>query len=186
MFSSTMLLWLVSAAPLALGLPFNDATMSQNLESRQLGGGTGLTDCTFSVVKGSKPKPAYFHAQVTEVHSCGSASECTVSKIEERTFGYSVAGGLAIPWVSGGFGVTQEWTSGQQFACTNEKAESVCVWLKVAHTAYMVKPDTPENCPYNVPTPVEMKSPNKNNAGGEYYCVTGKACRSLGEGYWEE
>ena len=32
-----------------------------------------------------------------------------------------------------------------------------------------------------------MTSPNKNNKGGNFYCVRGKKyCRSMGDSYWQE
>lgn len=90
-------------------------------------------------------------------------------------------------WISGGFSVEQSIETGNDYECTVNRGESVCVWYKVAHTAYTVHNWQSDTCSNEkeYSDSYVMTSPNENNSGGGFYCVTGSACRSQSEGYWE-
>ena len=126
----------------------------------------------------------FFHSQVTKPIACGTAASCQATRLEQHTFEYSVEGGGNVPWVSAGFAVTQAWTSGQEYQCGADMGDRVCVWVRVNYLEYHVKPVgglcNPDVIDRGVVTMRSVKNDQDN-----YYCVTGSACRTLGEGYWE-
>ncbi|KAL8635903.1 MAG: hypothetical protein Q9228_006652 [Teloschistes exilis] len=136
------------------------------------------------VTDGGPQGPAFHHQQVTDNLACGSAS-CSVSKLKEHTFG--IEGGIEgfdvkdVP-VPLAFDVTESWTSGETFQC-NADSGIICVWLNVAYTKFNTRLDG-NACPKDS-HPGQIQFPNKENAGGGYYCVQGDACRSMDANYWE-
>lgn len=123
----------------------------------------------------------YYRSQVTRNIACASAEGCATTKTEAQSFGWSVDVGVNTPYTSAGFSVTQEWSSGEEYQCDGAEGDIVCVWVKVPYLQYNVKaagycnPDQ---------TRATFKSPKAE--GGNYYCVTGSACRGLGQGYWNQ
>lgn len=146
-----------------------------------------MGDCKYELVGNGDPHQNYFHKQVTENINCGSAASCSVSKLTSYTISYSVNAGGAVGFITGGFAVSESWTSGESYSCTGTPGEDLCVWVNIAHTAYTVKlpSDASTACTNQPYGPLVMESPNTDNEGGGYYCVTGSACRGLGQGYWE-
>ena len=69
-------------------------------------------------------------------------------------------------------------------SCTGQPGENVCLWYKMAYTAYTVKNSYQGECLISEPEPYVMWSPNSNNAGGGYYCVVG-TCRNINAEYWD-
>lgn len=137
------------------------------------------------------PHQNSWHEQLTENMVCGSADECSTS--EEKSHDVSVEWSVGLQgmeswgWISGGFAVSESWSTSITNTCTGgDTADLVCLWYNTQHTAYTVKtrhracgePKIKETEPYVI------KSPNKNNIGGGYYCVTGGACRNIGAHYW--
>ena len=61
----------------------------------------------------------------------------------------------------------------------------VCIWYKIAHTAYTVMNIFEgDRCLGDLPSDLfVLKRPNEDNRGGGYYCVIG-TCRSKGDDYW--
>lgn len=119
---------------------------------------------------------------------CASASGCRVDYQSSSgwTINWSASSKLN-EWISGGFGVSRSWTTGQSYGCNGQRGETVCVWHSFAHTAYTVRD-------YNLICGIKtysggnhvISSPNNDNKGGGFYCVVGaRYCRSLGEGYWD-
>ncbi|KAF4994522.1 hypothetical protein FGRMN_5731 [Fusarium graminum] len=134
------------------------------------------------------PHQNYFHKQLSEVMSCGSANSCSVSDSQSKSFtiGWTATANPA-EWISGGFSVTLSWTTGNSYSCSGGAGESVCIWYKTAHTAYTVRNRQMDTCipeEANDSDPFIIFSPNEANRGGGYYCVVG-TCRAQGDGYWD-
>jgi len=110
-----------------------------------------------------------------------------------------------VSWISGGFSVSESWSTGNTYSCTGSTGEDVCVWYNTAHTACkypfsLLKTvvdwfsDTVQNMQRDSckvgggwdadGDPFVMFSPNANNRGGGYYCVIG-TCRAQGDNYWD-
>lgn len=162
------------AAGPAISLPKRQHTIGLNMAN---------FNCPYSTIKGDAKGQAYQHTQVTENIDCGSG-DCAVSKLKQHTFGVSVGAEITSPIWGLGASVSEEWTSGETYECGGDEDDGfVCVWLKTAYTIYDV--GTSDGC-YNDDT-VEARFPNKNNAGGNYYCVRGERyCRDLDSMYWED
>lgn len=124
-----------------------------------------------------------------ENQMCGSQS-CTVGEIE--TFSISVdfsvsSGSKANEFADAGFGVSASWSYSESHECNGNPKDTICVWYNTAHTAYTVQNhDLDIQCGgEHVSAPFVMFSPNKNNAGGGFYCVAGTACRTVDSSYWD-
>ncbi|GME48499.1 hypothetical protein GTA08_BOTSDO13672 [Neofusicoccum parvum] len=89
-------------------------------------------------------------------------------------------------WISGGFSVEKSIETGDDYQCQVSTGESVCVWYDIAYTGYTVEDWSTNTCTggHKDAGPYVIWSPNENNSGGGFYCVTGDACRTQGEGYW--
>jgi hypothetical protein len=130
------------------------------------------------------PHQNYFYIQVSETNTCSGGSDCSVAHTTSETIGWTASMGGA-QWISGGFAVSESWTIGNSYSCSAHPGETVCVWHKVAHTAYTVQNvfvgstclGTEDTSDYI------LFSPNTNNVGGGYYCVVG-SCRNYMDSYW--
>ncbi|GIJ84868.1 hypothetical protein Asppvi_003719 [Aspergillus pseudoviridinutans] len=134
------------------------------------------------------PHQNYWDKQLSENINCGASPSCSVG--HEQSSSFSVewsASAAAFEWISGGFAVQEEWTTGNEYTCFGNQGDTVCVWYNTAHTAYTVQNWEENVCtsPTQSGDPYVMFSPNQNNAGGGYYCVVG-TCRSEGQGYWDK
>lgn len=179
------LLQLLLTIPLqVLAIPLENS--SPSIPSNPLRPRLGSVDaCVREKISGPNGM-AYQHFQVTENIHCGKAG-CSVSKLNEHTFGVeasiSIEGGYKEAGGSLGAGVVDEWTSGQQYQCNGDGDDTICVWVKVAYEKFEV---AAHGATCDSGGPYEVKAPRKDNAGGEYYCVTGaKYCRSIESHYWE-
>lgn len=119
--------------------------------------------------------------------NCGTAPLCTVGQMQSSsyTIGWS-ASSSATTWISGGFDVSESWSTGDTYSCTANSNETVCVWYNTAHTAYTVQNGVSDGCWSGwIPESNNfvMYSPNANNIGGGYYCVIG-TCRGQDQQYW--
>ncbi|KAF2147978.1 hypothetical protein K461DRAFT_203549, partial [Myriangium duriaei CBS 260.36] len=127
------------------------------------------------------PHQNYYMMQVSAPETCADGG-CSITHIDEKSQGWSASidTGDVAEWITGGFEVQQTFTSGNDYTCNGNAGETICVWVKIAKTAYTVQngdcDDKPNAQPY------VMWSPNVGNRGGEYYCVTG-SCRNSGDGY---
>jgi hypothetical protein len=117
---------------------------------------------------------------------CASDSSCSVSQLTTYTVGYTESATLA-QWIGGGFSVSESFTTGNTYSCNGNAGDTVCVWVNLAHTAYQVRNYYAGQCPNNhgYGPDITLQSPNNNNAGGEYYCVTGSGCGTNGQQYWD-
>lgn len=156
---------------------------SPNLTPRQYWGfgssdlGTCCTgDCVYSPVGDGNPHEDFYHVQVSQPETCGPdpGQTCAATQTESHTVGWSFSGGISAQgWVSAGFDVSESYTSGDSYSCTGNPGEKVCVWLKVAHTAYTVDLSDISNgvngvCSTQDFGPLVMESPNTDNADGGY------------------
>jgi hypothetical protein len=142
---------------------------------------------TTELVGDGNPHQNGLHKQVSEPILCSAVAGCSVSELTSYTIGYTVSGGIA-QWISAGFSVEESFTTGNSYTCPGAAGDTVCVWVNLAHTAYTVQDFRAGQCPNPGPQPpVVIKSPNANNAGGEYYCVNGaQYCRNNGDEYWDD
>ncbi|KAH6888424.1 hypothetical protein B0T10DRAFT_488155 [Thelonectria olida] len=180
---------------------FENDYSSRALESIQRRGQThemhsrGLDErqyCTWytttSLVGDGNPHQNFLHKQLSETIACGTADSCSVGSMNSRSFtiGWS-ADASAAGWISGGFSVTETWTTGNTYTCTAGEGETICIWYNTAHTAYTVQNYDRNVCGTSNTNggPYVMYSPNDKNSGGGYYCVIG-TCRSQGDQYWDK
>ncbi|KAF4437067.1 hypothetical protein FACUT_5973 [Fusarium acutatum] len=93
---------------------------------------------------------------------------------------------LALPiWISGGYSVAKSWAVGASYGCNGGAGDAVCVWYRVAHTAYTVRmPKGLTEKDMHGPQ-IVVASPNKYNKGGGFQCATGKNCVHKGAMYWD-
>ena len=137
------------------------------------------------------PHQNAWDSQLSETITCGPTAGCSVgsSKSKSHTVTYSVSSKIG-EWISGGFSVSQSWTTGNSYTCNGAAGDTVCIWYSTMHTAYTVHDSLRTvgsfgcNSDPIIGPDVILKSPNNNNAGGGYYCVVG-TCRNRGDNYWE-
>ncbi|PPJ59152.1 hypothetical protein CBER1_03066 [Cercospora berteroae] len=171
---------------LTLALPLVDDATNMTLYERQ-GPGTGgpCGDTTFrtELVGNGNPHQNFKQVQITGTLNCGGGGGCEKSKMESETIaiGFEAGGG---EWITGGFSVTKEYTTGETDTCYGEDGENLCIWQRIHHTAYTVEESRSNRCDGVVSRQFVMKSPNSNQPEGPY-CVRGSACRTLGAFYWE-
>ncbi|KAI5212761.1 hypothetical protein E4T42_03323 [Aureobasidium subglaciale] len=79
--------------------------------------------------------------QVTQKSIC-PGEECSASKTDSTTVGYSVNIGGSYSWINGGFSVSESKTDGETHACPNSGHDTVCVWRSYEVTAYTVADTT--------------------------------------------
>ena len=173
---------LSSAKSSAATLPSHPLSERQSTE----GGYGGIDPSAYCelVVRSNKGQ-AYKHTQMTETSICGAAT-CLGGVTQEKTFGIEGGIDLSAGDVIGlSAGVVEEWTSGTENSCQGNPGDTVCTWLKTAYTVYELGYD---NTAFGAAcgSDFEAKYPNADNAGGDFYCVTGERyCRSINSAYWE-
>ncbi|KAI1044192.1 hypothetical protein LB505_008607 [Fusarium chuoi] len=143
-----------------------------------------------SLVGDGDPHQNYFHKQLSEVVNCGTAQSCSVGNSQSISYTIGWTATLTpVSWISGGFSVSESWSTGNTYTCTGSAGEDVCVWYNTAHTAYTVQNRERDSCDVgggweSTGDPFVMYSPNESNRGGGYYCVIG-TCRAQGDNYWD-
>jgi hypothetical protein len=82
--------------------------------------------------------------------------------------------------------VSETYSSSTTKGCNGNAGDTVCLWMKLAYTAYTVQTQDINSCgdSGDLSDPIVIKSPNDNNLGGNPYCVVG-ACRNQGDSYWD-
>ncbi|KAF2137099.1 uncharacterized protein K452DRAFT_341682 [Aplosporella prunicola CBS 121167] len=140
------------------------------------------------LVGNGNPHHNYFHKQVSLTRQCVGKT-CSLGPHETNRYSFRFsADKKPAQWIPGDFPVTPKYSTGGGINCTAAANHQLCVWIKVAHTAYTVQDWAKKECGSGSPKPIGkpyvIKSPNKNNEGGSYYCVIG-TCREKGDGYWE-
>ncbi|CVL04954.1 uncharacterized protein FMAN_12967 [Fusarium mangiferae] len=138
------------------------------------------------------PHQRYLYKQVSEVVQCGKNQSCTVTRDKGGTWTYGfVATGIA-KFASFGFSVSKAITSGNGHCCHALPGERVCIWHKVAHTAYTVRMTKRRKFwPWDKylhvfhGEQVNLVAPNHYNSGGGYVCRYNNECRSMAYEYWD-
>lgn len=173
---------------------FLDATTQQTpknttrLTKRQsdVAGETCDVSSWTELVGDGNPHQNFLAKQLSDTINCGNAATCSASQSQSKSYsiGFS-ADATYEEWISGGFSVEMSWETGNEYVCGGSTGETVCTWYQTAHTAYTVVNCDATTCDpeCNPSDPFVMFSPNHNNAGGGYYCVTG-TCRAQGDSYW--
>ncbi|RSL82000.1 hypothetical protein CEP51_005430 [Fusarium floridanum] len=143
---------------------------------------------TTNLVDDGDPHQNYLHKQLSETINCGTAESCSVGSMQSKSFTIGWSSDFSgVPWISGGFSVSESWTTGNSYSCNAGKGETACIWYNTAHTAYTVRETARNSCggSYTARGPYILFSPNEQNRGGGYYCVIG-TCRSQGDEYWDK
>ena len=168
-----------------------DQAQNNTLVARKVSS-QGCTSYSTTQLSGDgNPHQNAWDSQLSETITCGQTAGCSVGSSNSKayTVAFSATAKLA-EWISGGFSVSQSWTTGNSYTCNGAAGDTVCIWYNTMHTAYtvhnyftMLGSFGCNNFPVTGPDFV-LKSPNNNNAGGGYYCVVG-TCRNQGDSYWE-
>ncbi|KIM99297.1 hypothetical protein OIDMADRAFT_166920 [Oidiodendron maius Zn] len=164
--------------------PLENVTIAnRGLEERQ--GACGIWSSYTATVGNGNPHQNYYNTQLSENINCNCAV-CSVGDEESEsiTVGWS-ASATVDEWIDGGFDVQVSWTTGKQYTCQANPGDTVCIWYLTAHTAYTVQNYNYNQCTGAQPSGTAIIfSPNKNNAGGYYYCVI-NSCANEGYHYWD-
>ena len=187
----------------AMPIPFRGHVAADNavpeLVARQVCGPPPFTEncgtlpikCPYDKIVSEPKGQAYEHWQVTQPNYCDKES-CLTGKSVSHTFGVSVGINAQLSSsIVGGVGIsgqiTWEWTSGEDYQCYGSGDEPVCTWVKMAYTKYDVSVNEKASCNNDPRVIKDVKFPNKDNNGGNYYCVHGKQfCRNINSHWWEE
>ncbi len=139
-------------------------------------------ECRYDELVGDKKADLVHHWQVSKNFECGNG-ECAVAEIQQHTFGVEASVGIAYSVFSAGVGLTFEWTNGDQYECSGQEGDVICVWAKAEYALYDV---TPSNAVCNLKDGngliIEAKIPKDN--GQDIYCVRGP-CRDEDQNYWQ-
>ena len=176
----------------ALGAPL-EPEPAHTLQDRQVAGmladqAVGRKEtCPLNFIMSDSLKEATKHVQVTGTIDCGDG-ECAVSQVEEHTFGIEASASINLANVAEiGGGVTEEWTTGNQYQCNGDDGDNaVCVWVRSKYRQYKVGvPDDAEKC-HNKGKSELAWIPVQEDDGNEFYCVRDKAaCKKVGAERWE-
>lgn len=114
------------------------------------------------------------------------ANSCSPSHGSTQSFSFGWSSTVTpIKWISGGFSVTESWSTTSTYGCTGQPHTTVCVWNNGAHTKYSIENVESNPCAQpQVSNPFRMTSPNKDNIGGYKYCAHGTFCKHINAQYW--
>ena len=116
------------------------------------------------------------NAKLQEPMQCGKRDGCEIARFASHSYsiGWS-ASATAWQWLNAGFAVEASIETGNNYACPGNANDYFAVWRKQAQTAYKVR-NRQYTCAggRDVGNSYVMWSPNKNNRGGNYYCVYGR------------
>ncbi|KAF2022625.1 hypothetical protein EK21DRAFT_82865, partial [Setomelanomma holmii] len=133
---------------------------------------------TFRLLGDGDPHQNYYHKQLSEVISCGTAPSCAAGYEVSRSYTIGFSAGIsADSWISAGFDLQESWTTGNEYTCYGGPGDSV-------YTVRNWAQNTCNSTPRRYSDNLVMKSPNKANRGGGTYCVIG-TCRAQGDAYWD-
>ncbi len=77
-------------------------------------------------------------------------------------------------------------STGQTYTCNGNPGNTICIWKNIAHTAYTVNNYAGTTCaPLQKSEAIVVKSPNLNNAGGDFWCGV-DICGTQGDQYWDD
>jgi hypothetical protein len=76
------------------------------------------------------------NSSLQQVIDC-AAGGCSVGESQSKsyTIGFSVTGASKGGFFSGGFSVSETWTTGKSYTCNGVPNDDVCLWYNTAHTA---------------------------------------------------
>ncbi|KAF5597285.1 uncharacterized protein FSUBG_8561 [Fusarium subglutinans] len=131
------------------------------------------------------PHQRYYYEQLSEVGYCSETQGCSVSTSNTKTISKTYSATINFPWISGGYSVAKSWAFGASYSCNGGPGDRVCVWYRIAHTAYTARmPKGRSRKGLHGPQGV-IASPNVENKGGGFQCATGKNCAHKGATYWD-
>ncbi|KAF5572466.1 hypothetical protein FPANT_13059, partial [Fusarium pseudoanthophilum] len=134
------------------------------------------------------PHQRYLYQQISDVVHCGKNHTCCVSSDKSKTVSFSaqilmaMGVNLELPSIiplikmtltqqtTFGFSATTAWTEGNSYTCHGNPGDQVCIWYRVAHTAFVLR---------------ERAAPNNQNEGGGVICRYNDECRSMGDKFWD-
>ncbi|KAG5747388.1 hypothetical protein H9Q70_009931 [Fusarium xylarioides] len=148
----------------------------------------GFSSSRKELVGDGNPRQHYLHKQLSEPIVCGPSPGCSVGRTDSESFTISgtINPGRDKWWGSFGFSVTKAWTTGNSYTCNGNQNETVCIWYKTAQTTFVVKEHkkAPGESQWTESIH-DVSAPNKNNKGGNYYCVIGHGCKAKGDSWWD-
>jgi len=154
------------------------------------------TSCYTTLVPdgNGNPHQNYQHQQVSDTDPCSQDADgnfdCGISYSTSYSYTWSASIGVTDEFISGGFSVSESWSSGDSYTCNPlDGDDGICMWYSSANTAYTVEDiEVSSGGEGECATgdPYVITAPNTNNAGGGPYCVHGiKYCRANGDFYWD-
>ncbi|KAK4451073.1 hypothetical protein QBC34DRAFT_437048 [Podospora aff. communis PSN243] len=120
------------------------------------------------------------HIQLSIPFNCttpgGDGRPCVLEHSQQTS--YSIGWEASISgagWITGGFSVQKEVSTGTTAGCTGIKGDYFAVWKKVGQTAYTVRQKRTPNCglPVTYGPNYIIWSPNSGEANSNFYCVYG-------------
>ncbi|CAK1358725.1 hypothetical protein CB0940_06712 [Cercospora beticola] len=171
---------LVASFTFVAGLPSGEPQSLPSIFERQ-GAGRRSTE----LVGNGNPHQNFKNVQITGTLRCDSAETCTKVHAEGESVNVGFEAGVTpVSWINGGFSVSKSFSTEQASECQAVRGQAVCVWQRIAYTAYTVRNvRCSTNGCFKDGEPYVIKSPNKGQT--EDYCVV-NACRGIGQGYWEK
>lgn len=122
--------------------------------------------------------------QVSSDIQCGPAG-CSVSYAQGRTLEWSVAGTAGGPFATLGFGVTQAYTTSNEYLCNGGPNQWTCITAIVEYIEYTAKEvEVNGNCYGLHSDPYIIRAPSLENRD-RYLCHTGAHCHGIGWEKWE-
>lgn len=120
-----------------------DLTSPNPVHVKRQGPGTfwARPKCNYGKLVGEKKADLVHHWQVSKNHNCRDL-ECTVSEMDQHTFGVEASVGIAASVFSVGAGLTAEWTSGNSYECSGKENEEICVWTRAEYALWDVAAST--------------------------------------------
>ncbi|KAF2171372.1 hypothetical protein M409DRAFT_18488 [Zasmidium cellare ATCC 36951] len=173
---------IAACLPLSLGFPTDP---NNTLSERQC---TGCAQCIFSDREETlSERDRYKHRQLTDNISCGAATSCTAGYSVQEGYSFTWSASVQTEFASAGFEVQMSWTTGTNYECDVDSGETGCVWFGKRFKEYTVRRSLCDTCTGCDEKDITYTSPTNDNSGaGDFYCVTGSACRSVGQEYWAD
>ncbi|KLO95291.1 uncharacterized protein LW94_11084 [Fusarium fujikuroi] len=147
------------------------------------------------------PHQRYLFQQISDVMECGKNHTCSACSDNSKNiaYGFTTLSGLSFSSriggkdsgltvtrdITHGFSVTRSWTVGNSYSCPGNPGDQVCVWYRVAHTAWTVRERDPLPLRTGYTKQTINAAPNRRNEGGGVVCRYNNECRSKGDKYWD-
>ncbi|EXK79730.1 hypothetical protein FOQG_15711 [Fusarium oxysporum f. sp. raphani 54005] len=134
------------------------------------------------------PHLRYRYRQVSDNVHCHNDEGCSVGSTKGKTEAFGWTATANIDFVALGFTVTESYNIGSSYTCNGGPNDTVCVWYKVANTAYVGRvPDVflPMNDCDKHSKQVLIAAPNLDNDGGGYVCKLNEECKAMNIEYWD-